>query len=1118
MKQTMFKAFVFAGLYLVVPAISHGQQQTVGGGSTDPKLTPSLTAGAGTIGSIYSPNLFNGTANINIPIYEYSSDAGNLGVSLGYNTAGVKVDEKSSLIGLHWNLNAGGGITRVMKDMPDEINISNNTPAGLDSLSEYSRGVKGKWAAYIGSPAVTNDNARYKDGESDDFLVSIGNLSFSFNIGAGGFVFTHPHRNVKVTLLVNGALANQMPLALNTQQNNVDISFLITDEQGNKYYFTEGTRENREYTNGNSANQGTVLTYEFISQWNIDKIVLANGSEVTYSYSSAGATPALYKAFSRLEGPDGFPAIGEQAVDADATIQNLAAIHYPNNVTATFIYNTSPTTCDWNPTFIREIRILSGDNCLRYRMDQVYAVAANSIAGTPDTVSIGGACVYSNQMDYAYRYHRLTLKGITLLNCDGSTSEPYYSFEYDVMKLPPLFSGAQDYFGYYNGQNVTANGGQLTIPTHTEISGSTTYGVSKDHNAVFATAGILRAVRNAYGGKVSFGYEGHNLSNNISGLPSDAYFLGKDANDGVRLKYTEESDVYHPGNTQYTEYTYSGGQRFLTGGYFHFPYTVSNTTSAISAYLFNGIYVSPHQLINGSNHGYSNVTITAKDQSGNLLSKKTIQYSNFSQANMLVNGSNKNYYQLPFTDKQYIKDWEIGNPLQIEEYDQNNQIISRTINTYEITLDNTSAIGKVENKKKLYATKSYYVGPIPYTTIYAQYAVDSDAYRPYTGYARPEHAVMQKFIDNGVAVNDTVWYTYDGHNNLKTTRVRNSKGQYFFTNNVYTYDVGGTGAGNTLNNLANMEVEKVVSTERWKTGSNLWAQKLFDASITGYDLVNGKILMKRQHLLSSNDPVNYTDYTGSTQANPISPYGKIWAAYNNQAVTLMDKTSEVQLYDVKGNPVETQLLGQQMFKAMIWDTATGQKLADANCRYSDMAYSGFEVSTKGNWNYNAASVVLSSSVPSGGIDGKYALRVLNTDPSPISVSGLTVGKEYIISFWLKGGTPVLSGGGLSNIPLTVLLPPSTNSWTYMQAKFTPSNNTPVGFVPNGSNYYIDDIRLHPSNAQMQSWSYQPLFGVSSSSDATGRITYFEYDAFGRVNLVRDQEGNIRSKTEYHVAQ
>jgi YD repeat-containing protein len=48
---------------------------------------------------------------------------------------------------------------------------------------------------------------------------------------------------------------------------------------------------------------------------------------------------------------------------------------------------------------------------------------------------------------------------------------------------------------------------------------------------------------------------------------------------------------------------------------------------------------------------------------------------------------------------------------------------------------------------------------------------------------------------------------------------------------------------------------------------------------------------------------------------------------------------------------------------------------------------------------------------------------------------------------------------------------------------------------------------------MQTYNYIPLFGISSAADANGRMTYYEYDKLGRQTIVRDQNGNIISKTK-----
>jgi YD repeat-containing protein len=53
------------------------------------------------------------------------------------------------------------------------------------------------------------------------------------------------------------------------------------------------------------------------------------------------------------------------------------------------------------------------------------------------------------------------------------------------------------------------------------------------------------------------------------------------------------------------------------------------------------------------------------------------------------------------------------------------------------------------------------------------------------------------------------------------------------------------------------------------------------------------------------------------------------------------------------------------------------------------------------------------------------------------------------------------------------------------------------------------------DAQITSYTYKPLVGMTSSTDAKGMTTYYEYDAFQRLKTVKDQDGNILKQTDYH---
>ena len=54
-----------------------------------------------------------------------------------------------------------------------------------------------------------------------------------------------------------------------------------------------------------------------------------------------------------------------------------------------------------------------------------------------------------------------------------------------------------------------------------------------------------------------------------------------------------------------------------------------------------------------------------------------------------------------------------------------------------------------------------------------------------------------------------------------------------------------------------------------------------------------------------------------------------------------------------------------------------------------------------------------------------------------------------------------------------------------------------------------------SDALVTTFQYDPMIGIISSIDPRGRITYFHYDDFNRLEYVVDHDGNILSKNEYN---
>jgi hypothetical protein len=200
-------------------------------------------------------------------------------------------------------------------------------------------------------------------------------------------------------------------------------------------------------------------------------------------------------------------------------------------------------------------------------------------------------------------------------------------------------------------------------------------------------------------------------------------------------------------------------------------------------------------------------------------------------------------------------------------------------------------------------------------------------------------------------------------------------------------------------------------------------------------------------------------------------------APNNQTVYMPDNRYKLRVkinaYDSKGNITEVQKAGNAK-SAYIWGYDNTLPIAEViNALAKDVFYTSFE-DAEGN---------------STDGDSKTG-RKSKTGGYNKSLAGLTNG-SYRLTWWLKsGGTwnlqtsnPVISAGAYT-ISLTG---------------------------------QVDEVRFYPVTAQMSTYTYDQLIGITSQCDMRNIVTYYEYDSFTRLLRIRDENNNILKQFAYQYA-
>ena len=306
------------------------------------------------------------------------------------------------------------------------------------------------------------------------------------------------------------------------------------------------------------------------------------------------------------------------------------------------------------------------------------------------------------------------------------------------------------------------------------------------------------------------------------------------------------------------------------------------------------------------------------------------------------------------------------------------------------------------------------------------------------------------------SVSTVMYYLYENpeHYQLTTHYHSSSSGDQYVTRHFFPMDYLIEDAGSFVNELVSQyRHAEPIETLMFRNG------KLMEGVFRSFSWEKGNLLPRNVYTSELTEPKNYVN--------------DLEEAFPDRNV--FKERFVFDAYDDKGNLLEQHPKGNDAHTSYIWGHDGSVLLAEVRgASHQDIAFTSFEEEANdgnflGNWKLSANSRV--------GHGGKAGSKQLVS--GSITFSPETQG-EYILSYWRNGELveEVQSG------KLTLYAP-------------------------------LDEVRVHPKGALMTTYTYDNQLRLVASSDINQTYSFYTYDELGRLQKVKDLDGNLVGAQTYH---
>ena len=230
-----------------------------------------------------STSLYTGTMGLNVPIYTIQDPDFTLPISMTYVANGFMPEQEYGVVGMNWNLNAGGVITRKVYGFPDDHKL-NNAQNPLNG--RINRLIKGETFYDKDQTSLIMADNRYL---FNPFIYSPDIFYFSLN-GVNGWFYIDFQGEMVV--VCDDPVTVDFSQFSGNISNTEDVPIIKLIDQ-NGYTYIYGSNNTSYYSkilstklteNSTSVNVNYKDTISYIDSWYLSKIIAPNGREMIFEY------------------------------------------------------------------------------------------------------------------------------------------------------------------------------------------------------------------------------------------------------------------------------------------------------------------------------------------------------------------------------------------------------------------------------------------------------------------------------------------------------------------------------------------------------------------------------------------------------------------------------------------------------------------------------------------------------------------------------------------------------------------------------------------------------------------------------------------------------------------